>query len=173
MPQYCPNSVFVEEIITYKKTRSKKAHERVGKRFLEIATGVMRNPCFNGYTQDRKNEMISDALFIMSKQLPKYDPTYIPSPFSYFTNIAYRAFIQKLNEHKKRDKILLPVDYIENLEEHAFTKSSHTEDWFCKEYGCRYWNPHWCSKGVKSKRSSGCYEESGDDLDKKDKKEQS
>lgn len=124
MPKYIDNYDFCMWIIRWRSDKNKRSSHEIGKRFKLIAENIIRNPCFISYTQDRKDEMISDALFTMSKHLPKYDPTYIPNPFSYFTNIAWRCFIQRIKDHCRRDAIMKPISYIENIEQQAFKKST-------------------------------------------------
>jgi len=121
---YIDKKLFAELIMVYKKTGSKTAYNKIGKIFLTLAWNILRNPCFNSYTKDRKDEMVENAAFIMSKRLNDYDPTYIPNPFSYFTTTTYRAIIQKINEQKKRDKNLKSISYIENLEQRVYTRST-------------------------------------------------
>jgi hypothetical protein len=88
----------------------------------------MRKPCFSGYSKDRKDDMISAALFMCIKRLPNYNPGYIAKPFSYFTKTIYRVIIQKIKEYKKRDKVMKSISYVENFENNTFKKSSLLKD---------------------------------------------
>ncbi len=121
---YSDNTKLCAAIMHWRVNRDKKSYEYIGKQFILIATNQLRLPCFINYSKDRKTEMISDALYLMSKKLPKYDPSYIPNPFSYFTQTAYRAYQQRLNIFKKRDSTLKSISHIENLEQKAFPRST-------------------------------------------------
>jgi len=130
MPNYIDNKEFIRLILVYRQTGNQVVYNEIGRKFLAIVKNQLRLPCFINYTDDRKSEMISDALFYMSKNLDKYDPGYSSgnamegNPFSYFTMIAQRAFLQKIAEYKKRDAIMRPISYIENLEDTAYRRST-------------------------------------------------
>lgn len=71
--------------------------ERLGEKFIKIASNYMNRPSFINYTTDRKNDMISDAVFIMYKYAHKFDTTK-ENPFAYFTLMTHNAFIKNISD---------------------------------------------------------------------------
>lgn len=130
MAHYINNKEFVKLILIYKQTQNQIAYNEIGRNFIRIVKNQLRLPCFINYTDDRKSEMISDALFYMSKNLNRYDPGYGSAdplegnPFAYFTMIAQRAFLQKIAEYKKRDAIFKPISYIDNIQSSVYRRST-------------------------------------------------
>jgi hypothetical protein len=130
MSNYIDNEEFLKLILIYRKTGNLIVYNEIGRKFLAIVTNKLRMPCFINYSDDRKSEMISDALWYMTKNLSKYDPTFImddslrKSPFAYFGKVVDRAFFQKIAEYKKRDKMFKPISYIDNIESDVFQKST-------------------------------------------------
>ena len=130
MPNYIDKEEFIKLILVYRKTKNRILYNEIGKKFLAIVTNQLRLPCFVNYTEDRKSEMISDALWYMVKNIDDYDPMFFSddvlkgNPFQYFSIVAKRAFLQKIAEYKKRDAIFKPISYIDNIESMAFRKST-------------------------------------------------
>lgn len=130
MPNYIDNEEFLKLILVYQKTGNRIVYNEIGKKFLAIVKNKMRMPCYINYTDDRKSEMISDALWYMTKNLNKYDPAFMmgdeprKSPFAYFGMVADNAFLQKIAEYQKRDKIFRPIGYIDNIEGSALQRST-------------------------------------------------
>jgi hypothetical protein len=67
----------------------------------KIAQGLSFSPSFINYSY--KEEMIGDAIVKMFSALKrkKYDVNSETSPFSYFTTIAFHAFINRIKKEKK------------------------------------------------------------------------
>lgn len=84
----------------------------LGSTFMAIANGRIKTPQFIRY--DDRDEMISDALYIMLKYADRFDCRR-SNPFSYFTQTAFNSFIAYLNEKKKHEEKYQSIDYIENL----------------------------------------------------------
>ena len=130
MPNYIENEKFIKMLLVYRRTKNPILYNEIGKVFLEISRNKLRMPCFINYTNDRKHEMVSDAVFYMTKNLNDYNPMHAggdvnkSNPFGYFNKIAERAFFQKIAEYKKRDAVLKPITYIENIESSALKKSN-------------------------------------------------
>ena len=105
-----------------KKKANKKAHYVSPKRFLEllknyyesddlvdelaestykIAVGLSYSPNFINYSY--KDEMIGDAVvkMIAAVKNKKFKIDSPSNPFSYFTTIAYHAFINRIKKEKK------------------------------------------------------------------------
>lgn len=114
MANYVDNKRFHALLKEYRATNSKKVYEEVGKCFLLISQNLLNKSSFINYTPDRKNEMISDAVFYMCKYIEKYDVTR-DNPFAYFTMIARHAFLQNINKYSKLDSMFTSIEYIDNV----------------------------------------------------------
>lgn len=114
MANYVNNKKFHALLIEYRETRSKKVFEEIGKDFLLISRNLLNRASFINYTQDRKDEMVSDAVFYMCKYIDKYDITR-NNPFAYFTMIARHAFLQNINKYSKLDGMFTSIEYIDNV----------------------------------------------------------
>lgn len=101
---------------TLEETRLRKIEEKIGALYIEVAHGMLRRPNFINYPQDQKDDMISDALFCMTKAGAKYDTNY-PNPFGYLSQITFHAFIQSIKNMKKRTGLFVSIEHIENLNE--------------------------------------------------------
>jgi len=110
---YINNKFFYEMLKEYKYSKSRRILNILGKEFLKMAEHIVKKPNFINYTQDRKNEMISDATFFMVKYIDTYDIKR-KNPFAFFSQIAFNAFKQNINKNKKHDTTFIPLHYIEN-----------------------------------------------------------
>lgn len=115
MADYVNNKIFYKQLKEYHETKSKRVFNELGKSFLLIAKNLLNKSNFINYTQDRKDEMISDAVFYMCRYVDKFDLEK-KNPFAYFTRIAYHAFLQNLNDRKKHENIFTPIEYIDNAD---------------------------------------------------------
>ena len=116
MPNYVNNKKFLKLLKEYKETESKKVYNEIGKNFILIAENLLNKTNFINYTQDRKDEMISDATYTMCRYIKLYKTEKSNNPFSYFTRIAYNCFRQNLNYHKKLNKHFISLSFIENFD---------------------------------------------------------
>lgn len=114
MADYVYNEDFLIMLKEYQTTKNRKVFNTIGKIFLSIATNLLNKPCFIEYTKDRKDEMTSDATFLMVRYIDRYDVTKY-NPFSYFTTVAWNAFLQNIKDYKKFDEIFKSLDYIEDM----------------------------------------------------------
>ena len=114
MADYVNNKKFRELLSEYRETRDRKIYEKIGRDFLLIAQNLLNKSNFINYTQDRKDEMISDAVFYMCRYIDKYDVTR-DNPFAYFTMIARNAFLQNINNYSKLDSMFTSIEYIDNV----------------------------------------------------------
>jgi len=64
MPEYVNNKIFHALLIEYRQNKSKKTYEEIGKCFLLISNNLLNKSNFINYTQDRKDEMVSDAVYL-------------------------------------------------------------------------------------------------------------
>jgi len=92
-----------------------KVNNEVGKLYVKVAEGMMKRPNFINYPPDQKIDMISDALFFMTRAGERYDITY-QNPFGYFSQITFNSFLQSIKNMKKRISTFVCVDHIENLD---------------------------------------------------------
>ncbi len=113
MADYVDNKQFLEQLKQYRETGNKRTHNKIGEIFLLISRNLLNKGSFINYTQDRKDEMVSDAVFFMCRYIDRYDLEKT-NPFAYFTRVAYHAFIQNINDYNKRDAVFSSIEYIEN-----------------------------------------------------------
>jgi len=111
--EYVNNQQFLQLMKDYRKNKDKRTYEEIGKIFLLISSNLLNKSCFINYTQDRKDEMTSDAVFFMCRYIDRYDLKKT-NPFAYFTRVAYNGFIQNINDYNKRDSMFSSIEYIEN-----------------------------------------------------------
>jgi len=128
MAHYIENDTFLSLMIRYKNNPTQKDYEKIGKFFLLITQRLMMKPCFINYSQDRKNEMQSDALYYMCKYMHNYDYTR-SNPFAYFTQYAWSAFVQQIKKNKANAERTTNIDFIENI--HTFDSFDMKKD--CKD----------------------------------------
>lgn len=108
------------------KTRMyNRLQNKLGNMFLSICRGLLTKPNYINYTWDRKDDMISEATYHMSRYVLMFDveQTY---PFSYFTSICDRAFKQCINKNNKYTNKFQPLVYIENMH---LNDAFQEEDW--------------------------------------------
>jgi len=115
MAEYVNNKEFHSLLKEYRLTKSKKTYEQIGKIFLLIARNLLNKSNFINYTQDRKDEMVSDAVYYMCRYVDKFDVER-KNPFAYFTMIARNAFLQSINDYSKKDSMFTSMECIDNCE---------------------------------------------------------
>jgi hypothetical protein len=110
-PFYVSPKIFEDEIRIYYNTG--KISENLGKSVIKIAHGLSYAPNFINYTY--KDEMVGDAIVKMFSALrnQKFRLDSGFSPFSYFTTIAFHAFINRIKKEKKHTEAL--NDYKEKV----------------------------------------------------------
>lgn len=112
-PHYVNSKEFEEEIKQYYKTGN--CTEKLCDSLSKIAHGLSYAPNFINYSY--KDEMIGDAIVKMFQALKnkKFELDAKDSegnsynPFSYFTTIAFHAFINRIKKEKKHQEIV--TDY--------------------------------------------------------------
>jgi hypothetical protein len=101
---YVNSKEFEDEIRCYYKTGY--ISEKLGESLTKIANGLSYAPNFINYSY--KDEMIGDAIVKMFSALRnkkfKLDTGF--SPFSYFTTIAFHAFINRIKKENKHHAVL-------------------------------------------------------------------
>lgn len=122
---YVDNAIFSQEVENYARhVQSQIAagldyeapSNYIGECFLKIANGLSKAPNFSGYSY--REDMVMDAVenFLHSgiKNYKIDTPTRTgkPNAFSYFTKIAYYAFLRRIGKEKDQTKIKAAI--IEN-----------------------------------------------------------
>lgn len=89
----------------------------------KIAYGLSYNPSFINYTY--KDDMIGDALIKMYSALKykKYSFDTNSNPFSYFTTIAFHAFINRIKKEKRHHETI--KNYRDKVYEETMQDSGH------------------------------------------------
>jgi len=116
MSYYVDNKEFLRLLIEYKKTRDMKTYNKIGKIFYLIADNMLNKPSFINYTQDRKDEMISEATLDMCRYTTVFNEHKSNNPFAYFTRAAYNAFNRYFNKQKKISDTFINLSFIENFD---------------------------------------------------------
>ena len=127
-PHYVNSKEFEEEIKIYYKTGN--CSEKLCESLSKIAHGLSYAPNFINYSY--KDEMIGDAIVKMFQALrnkkfeldAKDDNGNSYNPFSYFTTIAFHAFINRIKKEKKHQEIV--TDYKRKLYEDIMGDSEIT-----------------------------------------------
>ena len=117
-PHYVNSKQFEEEIKTYYKTD--KMTEYLADAIRRIAYGLSFAPNFINYSY--RDEMIGDAVVKMYQALKykKFKLNQGFSPFSYFTTIAFHAFISRIKKEKKHHQLI--ADYRERTYDSLINK---------------------------------------------------
>ena len=98
-PYYINPAEFLADIVEYYRTDD--LTEKLGEDIVKIATGLGFAPNFINYSY--KDDMIGDAVLKMLTALrnKKFNIDSGNNPFSYFTTIAFHAFINRIKKEKK------------------------------------------------------------------------
>lgn len=72
----------------------------IGQSIMLICNNLAKRPNFSGYSY--KQELISDGIVDCLAAVNNFDPNKTNNPFAYFTQIAWNAFIRRIQkEHKQ------------------------------------------------------------------------
>lgn len=115
MSEYINNREFYLRLKDYRESGLKKVYEQIGRDFLLISKNLLNKSNFINYSQDRKDEMISDATYYMCRYINKFNLN-LKNPFAYFTMIARNAFLQSINDYSKRDSLFTSIEYIDSAD---------------------------------------------------------
>jgi DNA-directed RNA polymerase specialized sigma24 family protein len=106
-PYYVNAKEFLALLIKYYDDPSDAKVEReLGSNICKIATGLSYAPNFINYSY--KDDMVGDAVVKMYSALKnkKYNLDSGNNPFSYFTTIAFHAFINRIKKEKKHRDVI-------------------------------------------------------------------
>ena len=117
---YVDNVKFAEELIKRKKLLNEcmdsgneppRISEYLGKTILDICTHFSYRPNFINYSY--RHELISDAVENCLSVIDNFDPEKSMNPFSYFTQIAFYAFLRRIEKEQKEAYIKAKIlEYI-------------------------------------------------------------
>ena len=116
LKNYINNAEFIILLKRYKDSnrQDKDVYNKLGKVFLSIAKNMLKRPNFINYTDDRKNDMISDACYHMIKYMHSFDLNR-NNPFAYFSQITFSAFVQSINKVNRRGLFFTSMSYLEQV----------------------------------------------------------
>ena len=102
---YIDPAVFKQQLVEYYKD-STKNESLIAESINKIAHGLSYSSNFINYTY--KDEMIGDAIVKMFTAVKnkKFNVESEHNPFSYFTTIAFHAFINRIKKEKKHTEAL-------------------------------------------------------------------
>jgi hypothetical protein len=104
----------------------------VGVCFMLICNNLANKPNFIGYTY--KDEMIADAIENCVAAAHSFDPKKSNNPFAYFTQIAWNAFLRRMQKEKKqtyvKHKNFEYINLLDDLvEETKITGQNHNNEY--------------------------------------------
>ncbi len=119
-PHYVNSKEFTQDIIEYYNSGTDEIGEKLGESIFKIAKGLSYAPNFINYSY--KDDMVGDAIVKMfsALQSKKFDIETGNNPFSYFTTIAFHAFINRIKKEKKQRQVV--NDYQEMVYEEMATE---------------------------------------------------
>jgi len=103
---------------------------KIGRIFLKIAINFMNKPRYINYTDDWKDDMVSEAVYDMIRYIHNYDIELmekylksgkIPDPFAYFTQYVRNGATRYLSERYKDGDIMVRIPFIENMDKRDIT----------------------------------------------------
>jgi len=114
-PHYVNSKEFTEDIKEYYGSGDDDIGEKLGESIFKIAKGLSYAPNFINYSY--KDDMVGDAIVKMfsALQSKKFNLETGNNPFSYFTTIAFHAFINRIKKEKKQRQVV--SDYQEMVYE--------------------------------------------------------
>jgi hypothetical protein len=87
----------------------------IGDVILDLCKGISRRPNFSGYTF--VEEMVGDAILDCTRAVKNYKADHIKqNPFGYFSQIAWRAMLRRIelegNQQKLKQELFFDENYI-------------------------------------------------------------
>lgn len=103
---YVNSKEFTQDIVDYYNSGTDDIGNKLGESIYKIATGLSYAPNFINYSY--KDDMIGDAIVKMfsALQSKKFKIESGNNPFSYFTTIAFHAFINRIKKEKKQREVI-------------------------------------------------------------------
>lgn len=109
---YINNKTLYTSIIEYKTKLSEsvangqpmpQVSNYIGQSIILICENLAKKPNFSGYTY--KQDMISDGIHDCIAAVDNFNPDKTNNPFAYFTQIAWNAFLRRIQKEKKQTYI--------------------------------------------------------------------
>lgn len=109
---YINNKTLLEEMIKYKDavalaeangTSKPRISRYIGESLMMISNKLSNKFNFINYTY--KDEMIADGIENCIAAVDNFDPAKSNNPFAYFTQIAWNAFVRRIQKEKKQTYI--------------------------------------------------------------------
>ena len=109
---YINNKTLYSAMIQYKNAvedaekegkEKPKVSDYIGQSILLICNNLAKKPNFSGYTY--KQDMISDGIIDCIAAVDNFNPDKTNNPFAYFTQIAWNAFLRRIQKEKKQTYI--------------------------------------------------------------------
>ena len=109
---YINNKALYEALIEHKKKFTEtenlgilkpQVSNYIGESILLICNNLGKKLNFSGYTY--KQDMISDGIIDCVAAVDNFNPDKTNNPFAYFTQIAWNAFIRRIQKEKKQTYI--------------------------------------------------------------------
>lgn len=103
---YVNGKEFTQDIRDYYSSGSDDVGDKLGESIFKIAKGLSYAPNFINYSY--KDDMVGDAIVKMFSALrsKKFNLETGNNPFSYFTTIAFHAFINRIKKEKKQRQVI-------------------------------------------------------------------
>lgn len=110
--QYINNKTLYSAMIQYKNSieeaekqglQKPQVSRYIGESILLICNNLAKKPNFSGYTY--KQDMISDGIMDCIAAVDNFNPDKTNNPFAYFTQIAWNAFLRRIQKEKKQTYI--------------------------------------------------------------------
>ena len=115
--QYCSNKEMICELQKYKDTGIMS--NELGRMFMDIANKLGGHTSFRYYNNNIKDELISCAIHRLVANAHKFDlQRENANAFSYFTQVAWNAFVMACKQHYKHINIKqkIATEYLTELE---------------------------------------------------------
>ena len=109
---YINNRTLLEEMVKYKDavnlavangTKKPQISRYIGESLMMICNKLSNKFNFINYTY--KDEMIADGIENCIAAVDNFDPAKSNNPFAYFTQIAWNAFVRRIQKEKKQTYI--------------------------------------------------------------------
>jgi|SaaInlV_165m_DNA_1040744.scaffolds.fasta_scaffold41409_1 hypothetical protein len=122
---------FTQDIKNYYDSGTDDIGNKLGESIYKIATGLSFAPNFINYSY--KDDMIGDAIVKMfsALQSKKFNLDTGNNPFSYFTTIAFHAFINRIKKEKKQRQVITDYQemvYDEIMNEYSLNDASNSTE---------------------------------------------
>jgi len=104
----------------------------IGESIILICTNLAKKPNFSGYTY--KQDMISDGIMDCISAVDNFNPDKTNNPFAYFTQIAWNAFLRRIQKEKKQTYIKHKNFENSHLFSEIIEETGHTTQLKSNEY---------------------------------------